>query len=82
MGAALTTLQQSRAEDRQRGRVFGAIGAVAGFGALVGVISAAVLGEVVPVVLLLVVQGSGYVTAGFVVWYMTRSGATAAAPSV
>jgi MFS family permease len=73
IGAGQTTLQQSRAEDRQRGRVFGAIGAVAGFGALVGVVSAAVLGEVVPVVLLLVVQGSGYVIAGCVVWYLTRS---------
>lgn len=82
IGAGLTTLQQSRAEDRQRGRVFGAIGAVAGFGALVGVVAAAFLGEVVPVVLLLVVQGSGYVIAGLVVWWMTRSRATAAEASV
>jgi MFS family permease len=82
MGAALTTLQQSQAEDRQRGRVFGAIGAVAAFGALVGVVSAAFLGEVVPVVLLLVVQGSGYVIAGLVVWWMTRSRAPAAEASV
>jgi hypothetical protein len=48
------------------------MGAVAGLGALVGVVSAAFLGEVVPVVVLLVVQGSGYVIAGFVVWHMTR----------
>ena len=73
MGAGLTTLQQVRAEDRQRGRVVGAIGAVAGIGSLLGAILAGVAGEVVPVVALLVIQGSGYVIGGFVVAFMTRT---------
>lgn len=74
MGAASTTLQQSQTEDRHRGRVVGAIGAVAGVGALVGAIVAGVLGEVVPVIALLVVQGSGYLLGGTAVWLMVRRG--------
>jgi MFS family permease len=73
MGAAIATLQQIRAEDRQRGRVVGAIGAVAAVGSLVGAVVAGFAGEVLPVVLLLVVQGSGYVIGGLVVAVMTRS---------
>ncbi len=73
MGAAIATLQQVRAEDRQRGRVVGAIGAVAAVGSLVGAVVAGFAGEVLPVVLLLVVQGSGYVIGGLVVAVMTRS---------
>lgn len=73
MGAAIATLQQVRAEDRQRGRVVGAIGAVAAVGSLVGAVVAGFAGEVLPVVLLLVVQGSGYVIGGLVVAAMTRS---------
>lgn len=64
LGAATTTLQQSETEDSHRGRVVGAIGAVAGVGALVGSVAAGILGEFLPVVLLLVVQGSGYLIAG------------------
>lgn len=70
MGAATTTLQQTQTEDRHRGRVVGAIGAVAGMGALVGAIGAGVLGEFVPVMLLLVVQGSGYLIGGTAVFLM------------
>ena len=73
MGAAIATLQQVRAEDRQRGRVVGAIGAVAAIGSLVGAVVAGFAGEVLPVVLLLVVQGGGYVIGGLVVAVMTRS---------
>lgn len=72
MGAGSTTLQQSQAEDRHRGRVVGAIGALAGLGSLVGALLAGVLGEVLPVVLLLVVQGSGYVIGGVLVALMVR----------
>jgi MFS family permease len=72
MGAGSTTLQQSRAEDRHRGRVIGAMGALAGVGALVGAVLAGILGEVLPVVLLLVVQGSGYVIGGVLVALIAR----------
>lgn len=72
MGAAITTLQQSQTEDSHRGRVVGAIGAVAGLGAMIGAIGAGVLGQFVPVVLLLVVQGSGYLIGGTAVWLMVR----------
>ena len=72
MGAAMTTLQQSQTEDSHRGRVVGAIGAVAGLGALVGAVVAGVLGEVVPVIALLVVQGSGYLVGGTAVWLLVR----------
>jgi MFS family permease len=72
IGAAVTTLQQSQTEDSHRGRVVGAIGAVAGLGALVGAVVAGVLGEVVPVIALLVVQGSGYLIGGTAVFLMVR----------
>ena len=64
MGAATTTLQQSETRDSHRGRVVGAIGAVASIGALIGAMSAGILGEFLPVILLLVVQGSGYLIGG------------------
>jgi MFS family permease len=64
MGAATTTLQQSETRDSHRGRVVGAIGAVASVGALIGAMSAGILGEFLPVILLLVVQGSGYLVGG------------------
>jgi predicted MFS family arabinose efflux permease len=70
MGAAQTTLQQSQSEDRHRGRVVGAIGAVAGVGALIGAVAAGILGEFIPAVLLLIVQGSGYLIGGTVVLLM------------
>ena len=72
MGAATTTLQQSQTEDSHRGRVAGAIGAVAALGALIGAVAAGVLGEFVPVILLLVTQGSVYVIGGTAVWLMVR----------
>jgi MFS family permease len=72
MGAALTTLQQSQTEDSHRGRVVGAIGAVAGLGALIGAVVAGVLGEVVPVIALLVVQGSGYLVGGTAVFLLVK----------
>jgi len=83
MGAAQTTLQQSQSEDSHRGRVVGAIGAVAGVGALIGAVAAGILGEFLPVVLLLVVQGSGYLIGGTAVALMVRghrSGATELEP--
>jgi MFS family permease len=77
MGAAIATLEQIRAVDRQRGRVVGAIGAVAAIGSLFGAVLAGFAGEVLPVVALLVVQGGGYVIGGLVVFALTRSAAAA-----
>lgn len=74
MGAAQTTLQQSETTDSHRGRVVGAIGAVAGVGALIGAVSAGILGEFVPAVLLLIVQGSGYLIGGTAVALLVRGG--------
>jgi MFS family permease len=73
MGAAATTLQQRETEDSHRGRVVGALGAVAGVGSLIGATAAGVLGQVVPVIALLVTQGSVYVLGGTAVWLMVRS---------
>jgi predicted MFS family arabinose efflux permease len=70
--AAIATLQQQLAADSHRGRVIGAISALGALGSLVGAVSAGFLGEFLPVVLLLVVQGSGYVIGGLVVSVMTR----------
>jgi MFS family permease len=72
MMAAINTLQQQLAADSHRGRVFGAVGALGSLGSLVGALSAGFLGEFLPVVLLLVVQGSGYVIGSIVVSAMTR----------
>ncbi len=73
MGAALATLQQTQVADSHRGRIVGALMAVGAVGSLVGAIGAGVLGQVVPIVPLLIVQGSGYVLAGLAVAWMTRS---------
>ena len=73
MGAASTTLQQQETEDSHRGRVVAAIGAVASIGALIGATSAGILGEFLPVILLLVVQGSGYLIGGTAVALLVGS---------
>jgi predicted MFS family arabinose efflux permease len=62
--AASTTIQQTQTQDSHRGRVVSAIQAVAGVGALIGTVSAGILGQFLPVILLLVVQGSGYLIGG------------------
>lgn len=72
MGVALTTIQQANAEDRVRGRVVGGLMALGAVGSLVGAVAAGFLGEVVPVIPLLIVQGSGYVLAGLAVSRLTR----------
>ena len=72
IGASMATLQQTEATDSHRGRVVGALMAVGAAGSLVGAIGAGLLGEVLPVIPLLIVQGSGYVIAGLAVAFMTR----------
>src|SRR6266550_2692918 len=82
MQASWVTLPQMYTSDSHRGRVMGAVGAVGGLGSLIGAILAGILGTVVPVVALLILQGSGYVIGGLVVIAMTRGQrvATAAEP--
>lgn len=72
MQASWTTLPQMYSPDSHRGRVIGSIGAVAALASLVGAVLGGVLGEFVPVVVLLVVQGSGYLLAGLTVGFLTR----------
>ena len=82
MQASWVTLPQMYTSDSHRGRVMGAIGAVGGLGSLIGAIFAGILGTVVPVVALLILQGSGYVIGGLLVFALTRGQrvATAAEP--
>ncbi len=80
MMAGIATLEQTLASDSHRGRVIGALGAVGAAGSLVGAIAAGFLGQAVPVVLLLVVQGSGYVIASLTVAWMTRRQRVPAVP--
>ena len=80
MGAAIATIQQTHAADRHRGRVAGGLMAVGALGSLVGAVAAGFLGEVVPIIPLLIVQGGGYVVAGLAMWFLTqraRAGAAA-----
>jgi len=72
MQASWVTIPQMYTSDSHRGRVMGAIGAVGGLGSLIGAILAGILGTVLPVVLLLIVQGGGYVIGGLVVFALTR----------
>jgi MFS family permease len=72
MMAAIATLQQTLAADSHRGRVIGAMAAIGSLGSLVGAVSAGLLGEVLPIIGLLVVQGSGYVIGSLTVAWLTR----------
>lgn len=72
MQASWVTLPQMYTSDSHRGRVMGAIGTVGALGSLVGAVLAGFLGTVVPVVVLLIVQGGGYVVGGTLVLALTR----------
>jgi predicted MFS family arabinose efflux permease len=82
MMAGIATLQQTLASDSHRGRVIGAMGAMGAAGSLVGAVAAGFLGEVFPVVALLIVQGGGYVIGSLTVAWLTRGRRPEAAPSV
>ena len=82
MQASWVTLPQMHTNDSHRGRVMGAIGTVGALGSLVGALLGGILGTVVPVVALLIIQGSGYVIGGLVVIAMTRGERLAAAPEL
>ena len=67
MLAGLQTLLQTSAEDRFRGRVFGALGTTQALLMLAGTLLGGALGDAVGVVPVLVVQGGAYVAAGILV---------------
>ncbi|MEV0843370.1 MFS transporter [Actinocatenispora sera] len=66
VAGALTVLQTAT-EDGERGRVFGAVGAVGGLGALLGTVGAGTLGAVLGIVPVIASQGAGYLLAGILV---------------
>ncbi len=80
IGAAIATLEQRLTSDSHRGRVIGALGAIGAVGSLVGALGAGILGESVPVIPLLIVQGSGYVIGGLAVSWMTATHRASAVP--
>ena len=67
MLAGLQTLLQTSAEDRFRGRVFGALGTTQALLMLTGTLLGGALGDAVGIVPVLVVQGGAYVAAGILV---------------
>jgi Na+/melibiose symporter-like transporter len=72
VGTGFSTLQQTRSPDTHRGRAIGAIAAVGAVGSLIGASGAGLLGEFLPIVALLVVQGGGYVLATVVFVMLMR----------
>jgi MFS family permease len=78
VSAGVTTLMQTHTPDTHRGRVFGAAGAVAGAGMLLGIGIASTLGEALGIVPVISVQGAGYVVGGL--WVLSRLPRTAAQP--
>lgn len=76
--AGMTTVLQTASTDEQRGRVFGALGSVLGFGALVGTVGAGLLGDRIGIVPVIASQGVGYVLGGVLVLGLLRTPATAA----
>jgi Na+/melibiose symporter-like transporter len=75
--AGRTTIMQTLAADRFRGRVFGALGAVQAVAVLAGIGAASWLGEVVGILPVIVFQGIGYVVGGVIllVWLPRQAGA-------
>ena len=80
--AGLQTLLQTSAEDRFRGRVFGALGTTRALLMLAGALAGGALGDAVGVVPVLVVQGGAYVLAGLLVLALIAGDAAAEKPSV
>ncbi len=62
--AGLQTLLQTSAEDRYRGRVFGALGTTQALLMLTGTLIGGALGDAVGIVPVLVVQGCAYIVVG------------------
>lgn len=72
VGASMTTLMQHRVADEYRGRVFGAWGTTFSLLTLIGMGSAALLGNLLPIVAVISVQGLAYVTAGVIALLFVR----------
>ncbi|MGI8879521.1 MAG: MFS transporter [Jatrophihabitans sp.] len=68
--AGLMTLFQSYTADRYRGRVFGALSALGGAGALVGAIGSGALASVLGILPVICLQGPGHVVIG--AWFGLR----------
>ena len=66
MAGAMTLMQRSTA-DGQRGRVFGALGAVEGAAIVAGTLAAGFLGQAIGIIPVLAAQGAGYLLAGLLV---------------
>src|SRR5919199_1113046 len=74
------TLLQTSAEDRHRGRVFGAFGTTQALLMLVGTLAGGVLGDTAGIVPVLVVQSGAYVLAGLLVLILLAGDSTAEKP--
>jgi predicted MFS family arabinose efflux permease len=72
MGTGLMTLLQTLSTDVYRGRVFGVYGALSALLMLSGAVVSGILGEHVSIVLLLTIQGLGYVLAGILALRVLR----------
>jgi Na+/melibiose symporter-like transporter len=79
--AGAMTLLQRATSDGNRGRVFGAFGAVEGVAVVAGTIAAGLLGQATGIIPVLAAQGAGYVLAGFAVLAALRGRACEAAAS-
>ena len=60
-----TTLQQTLTHDSHRGRAIGLFGAVMALGMALGTTVAGFLGGTIGILPLLVIQGAGYITGGW-----------------
>jgi Na+/melibiose symporter-like transporter len=78
--AGAMTLLQRNTDDKLRGRVFGALGAIEGVAILAGTVCAGLLGQVAGIVPVLAVQGGSYVVAG-VAMAMALGGRAQRAPA-
>ena len=74
IGVGMVTLQQTLTSDSHRGRAIGLFGAVFALGAMVGTTIAGLTGQSIGILQLLVIQGSGYVIAGLLVYFTVARG--------
>ncbi|MBO0792319.1 MAG: MFS transporter [Ktedonobacteraceae bacterium] len=72
MFSGYMTIIQTGTPDEYRGRVFGALFALGGLMTLIGASVAGLLGDRLGPVLLLNIQGGGYVLAGVLAWFWLR----------
>jgi Na+/melibiose symporter-like transporter len=80
LAGAMTLFQRATTGDN-RGRVFGALGALEGVAMVAGTLTAGFLGQLTGIIPVLAGQGAGYVLAGFAVLAALRGSAGAARPA-